>query len=179
MGATNDNDQITNFSSRGPTSDGRVKPDVCFPGFGIIAARAEGTSMGTPIDARYTSASGTSMATPHASGVAALLLQAHPGVAPAEVKLRLMETAINLGLDPNTQGKGRGDAMAAHQHVPVAPPPPPPPPPSGGCSPLASSQGTQGGTAKEFWWILGILLVLCVCVTCASAALIAIALGNM
>ena len=129
VGATNDSDQITNFSSRGPTGDGRVKPDVCFPGFGIIAARAEGTSMGTPIDARYTSASGTSMATPHASGVAALLLQARPGIAPAEVKLRLMEAAINLGLDPNTQGKGRGDAMAAHQYVPVAPPPPPPPPP--------------------------------------------------
>ena len=119
VGATNDSDQITSFSSRGPTSDGRVKPDVCFPGFGIIAARAQGTSMGTPIDARYTSASGTSMATPHASGAAALLLQAHPGVAPAEVKQRLMETAINLGLDPNTQGKGRGDAMAAHQYVPV------------------------------------------------------------
>ncbi|MCB0232924.1 MAG: S8 family serine peptidase, partial [Anaerolineae bacterium] len=126
VGATDDNDHVTSFSSRGPTSDGRVKPDVCFPGHQIIAARAQGTSMGSPVDARYTSASGTSMATPHASGAAALLLQAHPGSPPAEIKQRLMETAINLGLDANTQGSGRGDIIAANSWT-VSPPPPPPP----------------------------------------------------
>ncbi len=129
IGATNDNDQITSFSSRGPTSDGRVKPDLCFPGFDIIAARAQGTSMGSVVDARYTSASGTSMATPHAAGAAAQLLEALPGITPAEIKQRLMATAVNLGLDANTQGTGRGDVRAAYEYGVTPPPPPPPPPP--------------------------------------------------
>jgi len=139
IGATNDNDQVTDFSSRGPTSDGRVKPDVCFPGAGIIAARAQGTSMGTPVDDRYTSASGTSMATPHASGAAALLLQANAALKPAAVKDLLMRTAKDLRLDPNTQGKGRAQVDQAYQNVgaPVPTPtePPVPPPPRKGCLP--------------------------------------------
>jgi serine protease AprX len=176
IGATNDDDQITSFSSRGPTSDGRVKPDLCFPGFNIIAARAQGTSMGSVVDARYTSASGTSMATPHAAGAAAQLLEALPGVTPAEIKQRLMATAINLGLDANTQGTGRGDVKAAYEYMPGTPPPPPPPP--GGCSPFGSGASTQSSGARAFWWILGILLLLCLCVTCASAALIAVGVAN-
>ena len=184
IGATTDTDQVTSFSSRGPTSDGRVKPDVCFPGYNIVAARAKGTAMGTPVDAYYTSASGTSMATPHAAGASALLLQALPGLTPEQVKARLMGSAIDLGLDSNTQGSGRGDILAAYEYGGGTPPPPTPPPPEpqpGGCNPFASSQRTEAGevrtgVAKEFWWILGILLVLCICVTCATATLLAIAL---
>ncbi|KON88001.1 hypothetical protein AF332_14995 [Sporosarcina globispora] len=53
------------FSSRGPVINNyRVKPEITAPGVGIVAARAAGTTMGTPIDANYTSANGTSMATP-------------------------------------------------------------------------------------------------------------------
>lgn len=140
IGACNDDDRIAPFSSRGPTTDGRVKPDVVFPGVEIVSARASGTSMGTVVDEWYTSASGTSMATPHAAGVCALLLQAHPGSSPAEIKARLMSTAVDLGVPPYAQGKGRVDAWAAC-HTDVAPLPEPPtgpgpiPAPPQGCLP--------------------------------------------
>ncbi|MGQ9457100.1 MAG: S8 family peptidase [Anaerolineae bacterium] len=128
VGASTDRDEVASFSSRGPTLDGRVKPDVVFPGVGIVSCRARGTSMGTPVGEHYTTASGTSMATPHASGTAALLLEAAPSLTPAQVKALLQQTAVNLGLDPNTQGSGRADAFAAYQAISPQPPPPPPPP---------------------------------------------------
>jgi serine protease AprX len=129
VGASTDNDAIASFSSRGPTLDGRVKPDIVFPGQNIVAARAKGTSMGTPQGEFYTSASGTSMATPHCSGAVALLLAAEPSLTPAQVKQRLMSTAVNLGLDSNSQGAGRADVYAAvHPSVPVPEPTPTPEP---------------------------------------------------
>ena len=70
--ASTDTDGMANFSSRGPTADGRVKPDISAPGTKIIAARATGT----PLDDNYTSAQGTSMATPHVAGLCALILKA-------------------------------------------------------------------------------------------------------
>lgn len=136
VGATTKTDQVANFSSRGPTSDGRIKPDVCFPGASIVACRASGTAMGTPIDAAYTSASGTSMATPHAAGACALLLQAKPGLSPQQIKAILMNTASDLGLDANTQGKGRAQAFVAYQSAlgqEPQPQPPAPTPPGTGC----------------------------------------------
>lgn len=150
VGASTDDDQVAGFSSRGPTSDGRAKPDLVFPGSGIIAARATGTQMGTPIDDRYTLASGTSMATPHATGLAALLLQTNPVLTPDEIKALMTKSARNLGLPENTQGAGRADAYDAYllaqgfepEPTPTPPPPPPtptptPPPPDDrpGCSP--------------------------------------------
>jgi serine protease AprX len=113
VGASTDDDSVADFSSRGPTKDGRTKPDVVFPGVNIVAARAAGTSMGTPVSEHYTKASGTSMATPHAAGVAALLLEGRPSLTAAELKLLLMGTALDLGLDGNTQGAGRADPYAA------------------------------------------------------------------
>ena len=109
VGASDDHDGMAGFSSRGPTSDGRIKPDLVFPGVGIVACRANGTSMGSPVDQHYTNASGTSMATPHASGPSALLLQAKPGWTPAQGKEALMKAAVDLGQTPNTQGAGRAD----------------------------------------------------------------------
>jgi serine protease len=75
------------------------------------------------------------MATPHASGVAALLLAANASLTPAQIKERLMATAVDLGLDANSQGTGRGDVYAAWQAVHTTPTPTPPeptptPPPS-------------------------------------------------
>ena len=117
------------FSSRGPTKDGRVKPDIVLPGVNIIAARAKNTSMGNVIDEHHTSASGTSMATPHCAGVCALLLSGNPSLSPAQIKQKLMQTAKNLGFDPNSQGKGRVDAVSAFTgEAPPAPPPTPPTP---------------------------------------------------
>ncbi len=128
VGASTDNDQIASFSSRGPTADGRVKPDVVAPGSGIVAARATGTSMGRPVDDRYTQANGTSMATPHVTGLCALILKANPGMLGADVKQRLMSTAVDLGLDGNVQGSGRVDAVAAVKGAPEPTPEPPPEP---------------------------------------------------
>ena len=72
-------DALAAVSSRGPrTGDYGVKPEITAPGVGIVAARASGTTMGTPVDDNYTSANGTSMATPHVAGAAALVAQAHP-----------------------------------------------------------------------------------------------------
>ncbi len=145
VGASTDDDHVAGFSSRGPTGDGRVKPDLLLPGTSIIAARAAGTQMGTPIDDKYTLASGTSMATPHATGTVALLLQTEPSLTPDDVKRILTQSASNLNLPANTQGAGRADAYGAFllaQGEPPEPPPPPPPPspptpPPGrpGCSP--------------------------------------------
>jgi len=127
IGASTDDDRVAAFSSRGPTQDGRSKPDVLFPGVNIVAARAAGTSIGTPVADHYTRASGTSMAAPHAAGVAALLLEAQPSLTPAELKLLLQTTAVDLGLHHNTQGS---DAYAAHTgELPPEPPPEPPPGP--------------------------------------------------
>ncbi|MEA3335206.1 MAG: S8 family peptidase [Chloroflexota bacterium] len=186
IGATDDDDQITGFSSRGPTRDGRIKPDICFPGNAIVAARAEGTSMGEPVNAYYTTGSGTSMATPHAAGAAALLLQAFPDLTPDEVKRQLMQSAVDLGLDANTQGSGRGDLLAAYlvQGPPLPiPTDPPSPPEPGGClgfgstSSAASRTSADGGRVPmEFWVILAVLLMLCACVTFVAAALVAIGL---
>jgi serine protease AprX len=129
IGASTDNDTVASFSSRGPTSDNRVKPDIVFPGVGIISCRAKGTSMGSVIDDDYTEASGTSMATPHAVGTAALLLQTKPDLTPAQVKELMMATALNLNLDPNTQGSGRADVYKAFVELVPAPEPPPEPTP--------------------------------------------------
>ncbi len=134
VGACSNTDAIASFSARGPTGDGRVKPDVLLPGVSIASCRAQGTSMGTPVDTLYTRASGTSMATPHAAGVAALLLEAFPALTPAELKARIMTTAISLGLAANTQGSGRADAYRAYDGTPSpTPTPTPTPTPPTGC----------------------------------------------
>ncbi len=79
VGAVDKSDKLAPFSSRGPRlGDFAVKPEITAPGVGITAARAAGTAMGTPVDDNYTAANGTSMATPHVAGAAALVAQAHP-----------------------------------------------------------------------------------------------------
>ncbi len=137
VSSSTDYDTIASFSSRGPTADGRVKPDVALPGVDIISCRAQGTFMGTIIDDHYTQASGTSMATPHCTGVVALVLQAAPELTPEQVKARIMQAARDMGIDPNTQGRGRVDAYAAYldQAGEPLPPAPEPPPPGTGCLP--------------------------------------------
>jgi len=108
VGSTTQGDIVTLSSGRGPTGDFRLKPDVCAPGYFIVAARANNSDMGIPVNEYYTSASGTSMATPHVAGAAALILQTHPTWNPMMVKSALMGNAKPL---ENTelwkQGAGR------------------------------------------------------------------------
>ncbi|WP_297462675.1 S8 family serine peptidase [Thermococcus sp.] len=116
VGAVDKNDVITDFSSRGPTADNRLKPEVVAPGNWIIAARASGTSMGQPINDYYTAAPGTSMATPHVAGISALILQAHPSWSPDKVKMALIETADIVKPDEIADiayGAGRVNAYKA------------------------------------------------------------------
>jgi subtilisin family serine protease len=132
IGAVDDADQVTDFSSRGPTSDGRVKPDMVFPGKGIVAAQAAGTALGPVVAPGYVQLSGTSMATPHATGSVTLLLQAKPDLTPSQVKWLLLATAQNLGENLNAQGSGRGDVFRAYQNLLTETPPDLPEPPEPG-----------------------------------------------
>lgn len=97
---------LTPFSSRGPTLDGRVKPDVCAPGHSITAARSGSTNL-------YATYSGTSMATPFVAGTVALALQARP-MTPAEVRQLIETTAQDRGPagKDNDWGAGLLDAYA-------------------------------------------------------------------
>jgi len=135
IGAASDADGVMDFSARGPTKDNRVKPDICFPGENIISCRASGSQLGRVVDNYYMELSGTSMAAPLAAGAAALILQLRPGTAPAQVKDLLMRTAVNLGLDPNTQGSGRADIFRAISGGGAPSPTPPQPPTPGPAGP--------------------------------------------
>ncbi|MBK6769016.1 MAG: S8 family peptidase [Ardenticatenales bacterium] len=107
-------DRVAGFSSRGPTGDGSAKPELIFPGVGIVSARAAGTGLGRPVDAHYTALRGTSQATPFATGAVALLLSANPRLKPDEVRERLVRGAERLpGVDVLAQGAGRGNAYNA------------------------------------------------------------------
>jgi hypothetical protein len=101
---------VSYFSSRGPTGDGRRKPDLVAPGEKIKAPVPDG---------KLKSLDGTSMAAPHVSGAAALLLARHRELVgqPARVKQILCKTATDLGRDPYFQGSGMLDVLRALQSV--------------------------------------------------------------
>lgn len=101
---------VSYFSSRGPTGDGRAKPDLVAPGEKITAPVPGGG---------LKSLDGTSMAAPHVSGAAALILARHPELIgrPAELKALLCATATDLGRERYFQGSGVVDALRAIQSV--------------------------------------------------------------
>lgn len=117
VGAVDRNDRAADFSSRGPrVGDMAIKPEIVAPGVDIVAARAAGTSLGNLRGRYYTSLSGTSMATPHVAGSAAILAQKHPGWSAARLKAHLVATSKALVEEPVTfQGGGRVDVAAAVQ----------------------------------------------------------------
>ncbi|MFJ3288621.1 S8 family serine peptidase [Streptomyces sp. NPDC086669] len=112
VGAVDSSDRLADFSSRGPRSgDDGLKPEVTAPGVDILAARSKDSSEGT---GPYTTMSGTSMATPHVAGAAALLAAAHPDWTGGQLKEALVSSARATGTyTPYEAGAGRVDADAA------------------------------------------------------------------
>jgi subtilisin family serine protease len=108
VGASDDYDNVADFSSRGPVNlgggDYLIKPDIVAPGVNIISANKFGD---------YTSRTGTSMATPHVAGAVALILQENPDLTPGEVKTILKENVVDLGVDENISGSGRINVSAS------------------------------------------------------------------
>ncbi|MGK5676715.1 S8 family serine peptidase [Micromonospora sp. URMC 106] len=120
VGAVNKADGLAEFSSRGPRAgDAAVKPDITAPGVDITAARSGGGA-----SQPYVAMSGTSMATPHVAGAAAILAQRHPAWPPARLKAALMGSARpNPALSVFAQGAGRLDiGRALDTTVTVDPP---------------------------------------------------------
>jgi len=114
VGAVDRDDNLADFSSRGLTVDGALKPDITGPGVDIVAARGAGTELGALVGDDYVTASGTSMAAPHVAGAAALVLQQRPTWRGADVKAALMGSAVfNSAYTTADQGAGRVDVAAA------------------------------------------------------------------
>lgn len=119
VGAVDLTRATASFSSRGPTSDGRVKPDVVAPGVALMAANhsyADG-----PL---YTSFSGTSAATPLVAGLAALVLESSPALSTESLRSAILQSADRasvVGSDPTvdmSRGWGIPDFCRANPLVP-------------------------------------------------------------
>ncbi|WP_405665237.1 S8 family serine peptidase [Streptomyces sp. NBC_00055] len=110
IGAVDSADKRAYFSSQGPRlGDNALKPDLSAPGVNILAARSQLVTGSGP----YTSMSGTSMATPHVAGVAALLAQKHPDWTGQQLKDGLMSTSKQIDGTSYEVGAGRVDVPAA------------------------------------------------------------------
>jgi hypothetical protein len=101
---------VSYFSSRGPTGDGRLKPDMVAPGEKIESTIPNG---------RWATLDGTSMAAPHVSGAAALLMARHRELIgkPGRIKEILCKTATDLARERSFQGAGMVDILRALQSV--------------------------------------------------------------
>ncbi len=109
VGATDNEDSIAYFSSRGPIKwkgTSYIKPDIAAPGVRVLSAKPGGG---------YQLMSGTSMACPHVSGLAALLLQANSALGVAEIEELLTLTSDDFGDEgkDNVFGQGRANIKAA------------------------------------------------------------------
>jgi subtilisin family serine protease len=117
---------VSYFSSRGPTGDGRCKPDLLAPGERIVScgtgsegAKFQNTTEGTADPLLYVEQTGTSMAAPHVSGAIAAFLSVQTEFIgqPERVKQIFMDSAIDLRRERSFQGSGLIDLMRALQSV--------------------------------------------------------------
>lgn len=108
-------DTIPSFSSRGPTQEGNMKPDIVAPGVDILSLNSDKKFLPKQgvrrykfkkMDEPYKNMIGTSMSTPMVSGAIALLLERNPGFTPEQIKTRLINSAISLNANNNAQGYG-------------------------------------------------------------------------
>ncbi|KOV79693.1 S8 family serine peptidase [Nocardia sp. NRRL S-836] len=105
---------VNETSSRGPRQDDfAVKPDIAAPGTDIVAARAAGTLPGNTVDGLHARLTGTSMASPHVAGAAAILAQRNPTWTAAELKAHLMATVKPVDDTPANVGTGLLDVDRA------------------------------------------------------------------
>lgn len=105
VGAVDSLGRVAGFSSRGPTADGRFKPDVCARGVRTVCA--------TPGSARYTAVNGTSLATPLIGGLVTLLKEAHPEWNAGDVLRALHEAGSHAYAPDNSRGWGVPDGVRA------------------------------------------------------------------
>lgn len=110
VGAVSSKRTVAAFSSRGPTSDGRIKPDIMAMGVGVSCITVPGDQQ---MGRGYGSMSGTSAATPLAAGAAALILSAHPDLTPMQVREALLQTADRAARPDNDYGYGIIDVLKA------------------------------------------------------------------
>lgn len=126
VGAVNDKDKLAGFSSTGPRAgDGAIKPDVTAPGVEITAASAKGSLIAQEVGespAGYLTIDGTSMATPHVAGAAAILKQQHPDWSYTELKGALTGSAKGGAYTPFQQGSGRIQVDKALKQTVIADP---------------------------------------------------------
>jgi serine protease AprX len=114
---------VSYFSSKGPTGDGRLKPDLVAPGEKIVSCAAGSfrskAEANTGKTVHYIENSGTSMAAPHVSGLIAAFLSVRREFIgqPEKVKEIFMASAMDLGRERYFQGKGLADLMRALQSI--------------------------------------------------------------
>ncbi len=111
MGAVDETGRIAFFSSRGPTADGRIKPEV--------VARGEETFVATSITtSSFDYLDGTSFSCPLVAGAAAVLFSTHPGWKPVQVREAFINTAAGANHPNNDYGWGLIDLVAAVDYLP-------------------------------------------------------------
>ncbi|PWI17695.1 peptidase S8 [Streptomyces sp. Act143] len=126
VGAVDDKDKLAFFSSTGPRAgDGAIKPDVTAPGVDITAAAAKGSVIDQEVGEKpdgYLTISGTSMATPHVAGAAAILKQEHPDWTYTELKGALTGSTKGGKYTAFEQGSGRIQVDRAIKQTVIADP---------------------------------------------------------